>query len=54
MIRNFDSFVQEAMPYEPIDRSQVRTRDIILSDGNAYDVHMNPMKVTARKIVEDA
>ena len=54
MIRNFDSFVQEAMPYKPIDRSQVRTRDIILSDGNAYDVHMNPMKVTARKMWEDA
>ena len=54
MIRNFDSFVQEAMPYKPIDRSQVRTRDIILSDGNAYDVHMDPMKVTARKMWEDA
>lgn len=50
MIRNFDSFVQEAMPYKPIDRSVVRTRDIILNDGNAYNVYMDPFKVTATKM----
>ena len=54
MIRNFDSFVQEAMPYKPIDRTQVRTRDIILADGNAYDVYMDPMQVVAKKMWQDA
>ena len=39
MIRNFDGFVQEAMSYKPIDRSKTRTRDIILADGNAYNVY---------------
>ena len=41
------------MPYRPIDRSQVRTRDIILGDGNAYDVYMNPMNVTTDAILAD-
>ena len=54
MIRNFDSFVQEAMPYKPIDRSVVKTRDIMLNDGNAYDVYMDPMKVAAKKMWQDA
>jgi hypothetical protein len=53
MIRSFDSYVQEAMPYRPIDRSQVKTRDIILGDGQAYDVYMNPMKVTTDAILAD-
>ena len=54
MIRNFDSFVQEAMPYRIIDRSVVRTRDIMLNDGNAYDIYDDPMKVATMKMWSDA
>jgi len=33
MITKFDGFIQEAMSYKEIDRSVVKTRDLILSDG---------------------
>ena len=33
MISKFDGYLQEAMSYKPIDRSVVRTRDLILADG---------------------
>lgn len=36
MIRKYDHFLQEAMSFKEVDRSQVKTRDIILSDGEAY------------------
>ena len=41
------------MPYKLIDRDVYRTRDIILSDGNAYDIYMDPMKVVTTKMMED-
>lgn len=50
MIRNFDGFIQEAMSYKPIDRTLVKSRDIILDDGNAYNIYQDPFAVTARKI----
>lgn len=52
MMRNFEGFVSEAMSYKPIDRTKVRTRDIIL-DGNAYDIYMDPFSVACRKIWAD-
>lgn len=36
MVSKYDGFLQEAMSYKPIDRSKVHTRDLILSDGQAY------------------
>jgi len=53
MVTKFDGYLQEAMSYKPIDRTQVKTRDLILSDGQAYDVYMDPWKVAARKMFED-
>lgn len=53
MIRRFDSFVAEGMSYKPIDRSQVTTRDIVLDDGLAYDVYVDPFTVATNKIWED-
>ena len=53
MVTKFDGFLQEAMSYKAIDRTKVRTRDLILSDGQAYDVYMDPWKVAARKMFED-
>jgi len=53
MIRKFDSFVAEGMSYKPIDRSLVSTRDIILSDGQAYDTYVDPFTVATNKIWED-
>jgi hypothetical protein len=53
MVTKFDGFVQEGMSYKAIDRSVVRSRDIILSDGQSYDVYMDPWKVASRKILDD-
>ena len=53
MIRNFNGFIAEGMSYKPIDRSQVSTRDLILSDGRAYDVYVDPWTVATNKIWAD-
>jgi len=53
MIRQFDGFIAEGMSYKPIDRSQVKTRDIILNDGKAYDCYVDPFTVASNKIWED-
>jgi hypothetical protein len=53
MMRNFEGFIAEGMSYKSIDRTKVRTRDIILEDGNAYNVYMDPFSVACRKIWAD-
>ena len=53
MIRKFDSFVAEGMHYKPVDRTKVSTRDIILDDGQAYDVYVDPFTVAADKMWAD-
>lgn len=53
MIRNFDSYIAEGMSYKEIDRSKVRTRDLILSDGQAYNVYRDPFTVACNKIWDD-
>ena len=42
MIEKFDGFLQEAMSYRQIDRSQVSTRDLVLADGQAYREYQDP------------
>lgn len=37
VIRLCDGFVQEGMSFKPLDRSVVRTKDLLLDDGQAYD-----------------
>lgn len=36
MIEQFDGFLQEALSYVPIDRSVVRSKELMLADGQAY------------------
>ena len=47
MIEKFDGFLQEAMCYKAINREEVRTRDIILADGQAYNEYQDPHHVAA-------
>ena len=51
-IRKWEYFLKDALCYQRIDRTQVRTRDIILSDGQAYDQFRDPFKVSAEKLWE--
>ena len=53
MISKFDGFLQEAMSYKPIDRSEVTTRDLILADGQAYSQYMDPHYVAATHMWND-
>ena len=41
------------MSYKEIDRSQVKTRDLILNDGQAYHRYVDPFTVATNKIWED-
>lgn len=51
-IQMCDGFVQDAMSYKPIDRSVVRTKDLLL-DGQAYDQHYEPFQLAARHMWKD-
>ena len=42
-------FVQEGMSEKPLDRTEVRTRDLLV-DGQAYSQYHDPMALTARNI----
>jgi len=37
MIQKIDGFLQDALPFKPLDRSKVTSRDLILEDGQVYD-----------------
>lgn len=53
MIRKFDGFLQEGMSYRKPDRNVVRTKEIVLSDGQAYKEYMDPMHVAATNMWRD-
>lgn len=50
-ITKCDGFVQEAMSFKPLDRTQVRTRDLMLEDGQAYDQYYDPFLLTANNMM---
>lgn len=33
MVRSWEYFIKDALSYKPLDRTQVKTKDLILSDG---------------------
>lgn len=41
------------MPFKPLDRTEVRSRDLILEDGQSYDQYYDPWTLTARNILKD-
>lgn len=53
LIRKWDGSLQEALSYKPLDRSEVKTRDLILADGNAYKEYQDPFYVAAKNILAD-
>ena len=50
-IKRADGFVQDAMSFKPLDRTVVRTRDLMLEDGLSYDQYYDPMLLTARNML---
>jgi len=53
IITKADGFVQEGMSFKPLDRSVVKSRDLILDDGQAYDQHYDPFLLTAKNMLRD-
>ena len=41
------------MSFKPLDRTVVRTKDLMLDDGQSYDQYYDPMTLTARNIWKD-
>ena len=53
MIQMLDGFVQDAMSFKPLDRSVVRTKDLMLDDGQAYDQYYDPFILAANNMMKD-
>lgn len=41
------------MSYMPLDRTVVRTKDLILDDGQTYDQYHDPMTLAAKNMLKD-
>ncbi len=41
------------MSYKPLNRAEVRTKDLILDDGDKYDQHYDPFQLSARILLND-
>lgn len=51
-ITKCDGFVQDALSFKPLDRTEVRTRDLMLEDGQAYDQYYDPFLLTANNMMK--
>ena len=52
MIQRLNGFVQEGMSFKPLDRNEVRTRDLMV-DGQSYDQYYDPHLLAARNMWKD-
>jgi hypothetical protein len=52
MMQKLDGFVVEGMSYKELDRTEVRTRDLMI-DGQAYDQFHDPFTLSARRMWAD-
>ena len=44
MIRKWEYFIKEAMSYKEIDRTVVKTKELMLSDGQVYSEFKDPFR----------
>lgn len=42
MISQWEYFIKDALTYKQLDRSVVKTRDMVMDDGQAYDEFKDP------------
>lgn len=45
-------FVQDALSFKPLDRAEVRTKELLI-DGQAYDQHYEPFHLVAKNMMQD-
>jgi len=41
------------MSFKPLDRTVVRSKDLMLDDGQSYDQYYDPMLLTAKNMWKD-
>lgn len=51
-IQKTKGFVQDALSWKPLDRKEVRTKELLI-DGQAYDQHYEPFGMIARNMWSD-
>jgi len=52
-IRKWEYFIKDALSFMPIDRSSVKTRDIVLAGGQTYDQVKDPFRQVAKHLWRD-
>lgn len=53
LIRKWEYFVKDAMSYKALDRSKIKSRDLVLADGQAYDEFVDPFNQIAKHLWRD-
>lgn len=53
MIRKWEYFLKDSMSYKSLDRNVVKSKDLILSDGQTYDEFKDPFRQVAHHIWRD-
>lgn len=53
MIRKWEYFLKDGMSFKSLDRNVVKSKDLILSDGQTYDEFKDPFRQVAQHIWRD-
>jgi lipid A disaccharide synthetase len=52
-IGQWEHFLKDSLSFNPLDRSKVRSKDLVLKDGESYDEFKDPFKQVAKHIWRD-
>ena len=53
MLSKWEYFIKDAMSYKPLDRTTIKSRDMILANGQTYDEFKDPLKQVAHHLWND-
>lgn len=53
MIKRWEYFIKDALSYKSLDRSLVRSKYLMLKDGQSYDEFKDPFKQVAHHLWKD-
>jgi len=52
MIKKLDGFIQDGMSFKPLDRSVIRTKDLMV-DGESFTQYYDPFTLAANNMWQD-
>jgi len=53
LVRKWEFFLKDAMSYKQLDRSVVKSKELVLNDGQAYDEFKDPFRQVAQHLWND-